>query len=154
MTGPEHPGDFSARRGCVRTPFLVIVLAALIAAIVLIAQHRFPLRTSPSVPSKTAPAPAPPRSQGEAGAVGLALSVPNPAHRGLNAVPLEGDWLAPHAKVQPENPLARTHREATTHYFIEIKSDKRPGCNKRIFGRDIIIIITYNNLHNTAVYTS
>jgi hypothetical protein len=62
MSDREHLGNFSARRGCVRAPLLIILLAALIAAIVLIAQHRFPIHTSPSVPTKTAPVPAPPQN--------------------------------------------------------------------------------------------
>jgi hypothetical protein len=55
MSGPDHPTDFSARRGCVRGPMLAIILAALIAVAVLVAQWRFPIQTGPPVPARVAP---------------------------------------------------------------------------------------------------
>jgi hypothetical protein len=58
---PDHPHDFSPRRGCVRAPILLIVLAALIAVIVLIAQNRFPFHASPPVPVRATPATEPPK---------------------------------------------------------------------------------------------
>jgi hypothetical protein len=56
MSDPGDPRDFSARRGCVWGPALIIALAILIALGVFIAQHRFPFQTTPPIPARTAPA--------------------------------------------------------------------------------------------------
>lgn len=60
MSDPDHPTDFSARSGCVWAPMLAIVLVALIAAAVLIGQHRFPFQTTPDTASKLPSATGPP----------------------------------------------------------------------------------------------
>jgi len=55
MSGPDDPQDFSPRRGGVWAPALILALAILIAAISLVAQHRFWLQTNPPVPARTTP---------------------------------------------------------------------------------------------------
>jgi len=48
MSDPnDDQRDFSPRRGCVWAPALILALAVLIAALILIAQHRFPFQSSP-----------------------------------------------------------------------------------------------------------
>jgi hypothetical protein len=41
----DDPRDFSARRGCVWAPGLILALIVLIATLVLVAQHRTPFQT-------------------------------------------------------------------------------------------------------------
>jgi hypothetical protein len=40
----DDPQNFSPRRGCLWGPGLILALAALIAALILIAHYRFPVR--------------------------------------------------------------------------------------------------------------
>jgi len=49
MSGDDHQQDFSARRGCVWAPGLILVFAVLIAVLVLITQHRTPFHTGSHV---------------------------------------------------------------------------------------------------------
>jgi hypothetical protein len=45
MSDPDSHRDFSARRGCVWAPALIIALIILIVVAVLVAQHRHPFQT-------------------------------------------------------------------------------------------------------------
>jgi hypothetical protein len=52
MSDPDDRQDFSARRGCVWAPALILALAVLIATLALVAQHRLPFHLgSPTTPS-------------------------------------------------------------------------------------------------------
>jgi hypothetical protein len=49
MSDTDHKRDFSARRGCIWAPGLILILVMVIATLVLIAQHRTPYHTGPHV---------------------------------------------------------------------------------------------------------
>jgi hypothetical protein len=65
MSDPkQNRQDFSPRRGCIWAPALLLALAILIAALILIAQYRFPFQTSPPVPQRAAPGAIQPQPKG------------------------------------------------------------------------------------------
>jgi len=52
MSDPDDRQDFSARRGCLWAPALILALAVLVATLALVAQHRLPFHLgSPTTPS-------------------------------------------------------------------------------------------------------